>query len=133
MCSAQLVPAFPQLDIGRKSKWVQHGPSFPGDQLGSWPGHELSHQMGRIIHVASIKQIMAQKSHKLTGLTTLSYGIVTLPTSPAASYVAAADSQSVHESFQGTDTWREGGRRWREGGRRHDDLMTVVVVRDGSS
>ncbi|KAJ6454433.1 hypothetical protein C8R45DRAFT_1189613 [Mycena sanguinolenta] len=30
-----------QPDIGRRSKWVHAGPSFPGDQLGSRPGCKL--------------------------------------------------------------------------------------------
>ncbi|KAJ7091634.1 hypothetical protein C8R44DRAFT_750536 [Mycena epipterygia] len=39
-------PASHQLDIGRRSKWVHHGPSFPGYQLGSQPGCKLWEKLG---------------------------------------------------------------------------------------
>ncbi|KAJ7900585.1 hypothetical protein B0H14DRAFT_3123743 [Mycena olivaceomarginata] len=39
-------PASHQLDIGRRSKWVHHEPSFPGYQLGSQPECKLWEKLG---------------------------------------------------------------------------------------
>ncbi|KAJ7881833.1 hypothetical protein B0H13DRAFT_2278452 [Mycena leptocephala] len=39
-------PASHRLDIGRQSKWVHHGPSFPGYQLGNQPGCKLWETLG---------------------------------------------------------------------------------------
>ncbi|KAJ7231901.1 hypothetical protein B0H12DRAFT_1146121, partial [Mycena haematopus] len=37
-----------RLDIGRRSKWIHDGPSFPGDQLRSRAGYTLQANLGII-------------------------------------------------------------------------------------